>query len=92
VPRSAALRRLAPEVQQRCTLAGGDDYELCFTAPAPARAAVEAAAQKASVPVTRIGTISAMEAATARPAIVWRNAAGAPLTVTLQGFDHFHAE
>jgi thiamine-monophosphate kinase len=34
VPRSAALRRLPPEIQQRCTLAGGDDYELCFTAPA----------------------------------------------------------
>jgi thiamine-monophosphate kinase len=92
VPRSAALRRLAPDVQQRCTLAGGDDYELCFTAPAAARAAVEAAAHKASVPVTRIGTIRAMDAATDRPAIVWRNAAGAPLTVTLQGFDHFHAE
>ncbi|EDZ98925.1 thiamine monophosphate kinase, partial [Burkholderia sp. H160] len=76
----------------RCTLAGGDDYELCFTAPAAARAAVEAAAQKASVPVTRIGTISALAAATDRPAIVWRDATSAPLTVTLQGFDHFHAE
>ncbi|APA86616.1 thiamine-phosphate kinase [Paraburkholderia sprentiae WSM5005] len=92
VPRSAALRRLPHDVQQRCTLAGGDDYELCFTAPVAARAAVEAAAHKASVPVTRIGTISALAAATDRPAIAWRNATGAPLTVTLQGFDHFHAE
>ncbi|NIF81547.1 thiamine-phosphate kinase, partial [Paraburkholderia sp. Cy-641] len=92
VPRSDALRRLAPEIQRRCTLAGGDDYELCFTAPATARAAVEAAAQKAAVPVTRIGTISALDATTDRPAIAWRNAAGAPLTLTLQGFDHFHAE
>ena len=92
VPRSAALRRLAPEVQQRCTLAGGDDYELCFTAPAAAGAAVEAAAHKASVPVTRIGTINALAAATDRPAIAWHNAAGAPQTLTLQGFDHFHAE
>ncbi|MBB5444101.1 MULTISPECIES: thiamine-phosphate kinase [unclassified Paraburkholderia] len=92
VPRSAALRRLPPDVQQRCTLAGGDDYELCFTAPTAARAAVEAAAQKAAVPVTRIGTISALEATTDRPAIAWRNASGAPLTLTLQGFDHFHAE
>jgi thiamine-monophosphate kinase len=92
VPRSAALRRLPPDVQQRCTLAGGDDYELCFTAPATARAAIEAAAQKAAVPVSRIGTISALEAAADRPAIAWRNATGAPLTLTLQGFDHFHAE
>ncbi|MCC8393968.1 thiamine-phosphate kinase [Paraburkholderia sp. MMS20-SJTR3] len=92
VPRSAALRRLAPEVQRRCTLAGGDDYELCFTAPAAARAAVEAAGHEASVPVTRIGTISALDAAHDRPAIAWHDAAGAPLSLTLQGFDHFHAE
>ncbi|WGS49392.1 thiamine-phosphate kinase [Paraburkholderia sp. D15] len=93
VPRSDALRRLPPEIQRRCTLAGGDDYELCFTAPASARAAVEAAGHEAGVAVTRIGTISAPGAATpAAPAIDWRDAAGAPLTLTLQGFDHFHAD
>lgn len=92
VPRSAALRRLAPEIQRRCTLAGGDDYELCFTAPAAACAAVEAAGREAGVPVTRIGTISALQTAADRPAIGWRDAAGAPLTLTMQGFDHFHAE
>ncbi|SIT44356.1 thiamin-monophosphate kinase [Paraburkholderia ribeironis] len=92
VPRSAALRRLAPDIQRRCTLAGGDDYELCFTAPAAARAAVEAAGRAVDVPVTRIGTISALQAPHDRPAIAWRDAAGAPLTLTLQGFDHFHAD
>jgi thiamine-monophosphate kinase len=92
IPRSDALRRLSPEIQQRCTLAGGDDYELCFTAPADTRAEVEAAGLKAAVAVTRIGTISALQAAEDRPAIRWRNAAGTPLTLTLQGFDHFHAD
>ena len=92
VPRSAALRRLAPHIQQRCTLAGGDDYELCFTAPATARASVEAAGHKAGVALTRIGTISALQAADEYPAIDWRDAAGAPLSLTLQGFDHFHAD
>jgi thiamine-monophosphate kinase len=92
IPRSDALRRLAPEIQQRCTLAGGDDYELCFTAPADVRASVEAAGRKAAVAVTRIGTISALQAAEDRPAIRWRNAAGSPLNLTLQGFDHFHAD
>jgi thiamine-monophosphate kinase len=92
IPRSAALRRLAPEIQQRCTLAGGDDYELCFTAPAAARAEVEAAGGQAGVAVTRIGTISALQTAAERPAIGWRDAAGTPLTLTLQGFDHFHAD
>lgn len=92
VPRSAALRRLAPEVQQRCTLAGGDDYELCFTAAPAARAAVEAAGAKAGVPVSRVGTISALRTPDERPAIDWRSADGAPLSLTLQGFDHFHAD
>jgi thiamine-monophosphate kinase len=92
VPRSAALRRLAPPIQQRCTLAGGDDYELCFTAPATARGSVEAAGHKAAVALTRIGTISALQAADEHPAIDWRDATGAPLSLTFQGFDHFHAD
>jgi len=92
VPRSAALRRLAPEIQRRCTLAGGDDYELCFTAPIAARAKVETAGGEVGIQLTRIGTISAPETAADRPAIGWRDAAGAPLSLTLQGFDHFHAD
>lgn len=92
VPRSAALRKLPIDVQRRCTLAGGDDYELCFTAPAPARAAVEAAGRQAGISLTRIGTISALNSAAEKPAISWHDAAGTPLTLTLQGFDHFHAD
>ena len=92
VPRSDALRRLPAAVQRRCTLAGGDDYELCFTAPATARAEVEEAGQKVNLPLTRVGTISALEPAASRPAIHWHDAAGAPLILTLQGFDHFHAD
>ncbi|OMG74199.1 thiamine-phosphate kinase [Burkholderia ubonensis] len=92
VPRSAALATLPPDVQRRCTLAGGDDYELCFTAPAAARAAVEAAGAGAGVAVTRIGTIRALSTPSERPAIAWHDAAGAPLALTLHGFDHFHAD
>ncbi|WP_186258393.1 thiamine-phosphate kinase [Burkholderia gladioli] len=91
VPRSAALATLAPELQRTCTLAGGDDYELCFTAPAAAHSAVLAAAETASVPVTRIGTIRALAAGEA-PGIRWRDGQGAPLSLTLHGFDHFHDE
>ena len=38
-------------------LAGGDDYELLFTAPPSARPAIEAAALTSQTPVTRIGRI-----------------------------------
>ncbi|MDD5029598.1 MAG: thiamine-phosphate kinase [Rhodoferax sp.] len=49
-----------PEPQRRrLVLCGGDDYELLFTAPATARAAVQAAAQASQTPVTRIGQIDA---------------------------------
>ncbi|KDB10373.1 thiamine-monophosphate kinase [Burkholderia sp. lig30] len=92
VPRSTALATLPPDVQRRCALAGGDDYELCFTAPAAARAAIDAAGAAAGVAVTRIGTIRGLSAPSERPAIAWRDAAGAPLPLTLHGFDHFHAD
>lgn len=42
----------------RLILAGGDDYELVFTAPAAAEAAVREAARGAGTPVTRIGHIA----------------------------------
>ncbi len=43
----------------RMVLTGGDDYELVFTAPLAARAAVQAASERAATPVTRIGRIEA---------------------------------
>ncbi|MGF6772997.1 thiamine-monophosphate kinase [Paraburkholderia sp. GAS199] len=92
VPRSAALKRLSPDIQRRCTLAGGDDYELCFTAPVAAREKVETAGHEVDLAVTRIGTISDLQAEADRPVINWHDAAGKPLTLTLQGFDHFHAD
>lgn len=92
VPRSADLAALPLAVQRQCTLAGGDDYELCFTAAPSARAAVEAAGARAGVPVTRIGTIRDLAARDAVPRIAWRDATGAALDLTLHGFDHFHAD
>ncbi|MFX1763058.1 thiamine-phosphate kinase [Paraburkholderia sp. A1RI-2L] len=94
LPLSAALTRLPRALQLQCALAGGDDYELCFTAAQAQREAVEAAAQQASERVTRIGTITSSETVGSplAPAITWRDASGAPLNLTLQGFDHFHAD
>ncbi|CAB3784937.1 Thiamine-monophosphate kinase [Paraburkholderia caffeinitolerans] len=94
LPLSAALARLPRAQQLQCALAGGDDYELCFTAAQAQRGAVEAAAQQAGERVTRIGTITSSDTARSpvAPAITWRDASGAPLNLTLQGFDHFHAD
>ncbi len=74
--RETALRRAY-------TAAGGDDYELCFTAPASARAAVLAAAGSVATPVTRVGRIEA------QPGLRLVDAAGQPLDLRLASFDHF---
>ena len=55
----AAGDAVGPELRRAYTLAGGDDYELAFTAPPAAREAVRAAAAQADTRVTRIGQIEA---------------------------------
>ncbi len=59
VPRSAVLRAQTLAWQRECTLAGGDDYELLFTAAAQHAEPVQQAARRAGVAVTRIGRIEA---------------------------------
>ncbi|WP_311222927.1 MULTISPECIES: thiamine-phosphate kinase [unclassified Acidovorax] len=56
---SSARGQFDLEILRQCTLAGGDDYELAFTAPPARQAAVLAAAHQAGTPVTRIGRIEA---------------------------------
>ncbi len=81
----AAHAYLHEAVARDCVLAGGDDYELCFTAPAERRAAVLAAAAHADTPVTRIGRI------VADPGLVVVDADGRPLPLARTGHDHFAA-
>ncbi len=64
-------------------LNGGDDYELCFTAPTTKREAVHQAATKANTVVTRIGQI------TAAREINILNAAGEALAISSNSYDHF---
>jgi thiamine-monophosphate kinase len=60
LPRSVALRKQPLDVQRRCAIEGGDDYELCFTAPAARRDELHALATRIGVPLARIGTINAL--------------------------------
>jgi thiamine-monophosphate kinase len=78
-----ALRGLAPEHQRDCLLAGGDDYELLFTAEAAAHDAVLAAGRMAGVAVTRIGRLSLEQG------LHVRDAQGQAIHATVRGFDHF---
>lgn len=83
LPRSAALERLPVEHQQQFALAGGDDYELLFTAAPTARAEVERAAGAAATTVARIGRIVGGEE------LVVVDAQDRPLPLRWQAFDHF---
>jgi len=64
-------------------LSGGDDYELAFTAPPSARAAVQAAAKRCATPVTRIGRIQAA------PGLRLVDAQGRETASDFRSFDHF---
>lgn len=48
----------AAGIERDCQLAGGDDYELAFTVPAPRRAEVEALSARLGLVLTRIGTVT----------------------------------
>ena len=54
-----AIGQFIPQKQLEYILAGGDDYELAFTAPTAQRSAVHAAAMTSNTRVTRIGQITA---------------------------------
>jgi thiamine-monophosphate kinase len=86
LPAGPALAQQSLALRRRFTLAGGDDYALCFTAPAAQRAGVLAAAGAAGTPVTRVGTIDAA------PGLRLVDAAGKALQMDVQGWDHFSGE
>lgn len=83
LPRSAVLAAQSEALRREMGLAGGDDYELVFTAPPALRQAVLDAAEAAATPVTRIGRIEA------EPGLRLLDAQGQVLSLALGGFDHF---
>ena len=83
LPRSAILAAQPGALQQECLLAGGDDYELLFTAPPTQRDAVRAAGAAAGVAVTRCGRIEAGSGLT----VIDRQ--GRALPTAWRSFDHF---
>ncbi len=74
------------ELARDCLLAGGDDYELVFTAPASRHAEIEALAAALPLALTCIGSIEAGAAGELR---LLEN--GRPLEQRRRGFDHFGA-
>ncbi|MDD4913156.1 MAG: thiamine-phosphate kinase [Sideroxydans sp.] len=71
------------DVAQQCALAGGDDYELCFTAPESQQEVLMALAEQLKFPLTRIGHI------TEALGCVVRDGEGKAIKIEKGGYDHF---
>ncbi len=83
LPVGPALARQAEGHRRAYALAGGDDYELCFTAPVAAREQVLAAGRASNTPVTRVGCIEA------RGGLRLQDGQGKTLSLAIRSFDHF---
>ncbi|KGM55169.1 thiamine-monophosphate kinase [Lysobacter arseniciresistens ZS79] len=84
LPCSAALRDAFDEGERRSLQAGGgDDYELCFTAPADRRERIEALGAATGVALARVGRV--VDGA----GVVARDRSGAPWTPGRAGYAHF---
>ena len=84
LPASAALREAFGEADRIALQAsGGDDYELCFTAPADAGADIGAVSAQLGLRITRIGRIVAGEGV--HPV----DAKSQPWSSPRRGYDHF---
>ncbi len=83
MPVNLSLPEDNPEQVRQSVLAGGDVYELCFTAPRTARLAIEALADRLSVTLTRIGQIHAGQG------LRVLDARQQEISAPAEGFDHF---
>lgn len=83
LPCSPQLRACtSPSLVQRCMLAGGDDYELCFTASPGQRARIEEISAQLALPLTRIGKITGGQGCTVFDG-------GHAMQIKELGYEHF---
>jgi thiamine-monophosphate kinase len=85
IPLSQAARAVLPKIQSpyETVLAGGDDYELLFTAPPEAAKALSALARKLDIRIGRIGSIVKGNR------IKVMNEQGKMLILKRRGYSHF---
>ena len=85
VPRSSVLSEQPLDIQHLCTLSGGDDYELVFTAPSHAAAKLQTLASELNLPLTRIGRVEA------EPGLRLVDEQGRGISNRFPSFDHFRS-
>lgn len=84
IPTSTYIKKhLKTSAFQHYVLAGGDDYELCFTAPQRCSADILAVAKNVNAPVVKIGKITTDKGVTVLDA-------GNPIQLGQTGYNHFN--
>ena len=92
IPKSATLRKQTLAIQNQYAANGGDDYELCFTAPSGKRDVITKISADLNLPLTQIGSIKSMQHSA--PEIHIIDTDGNELNsqqaaLLLKSFDHF---
>ncbi len=86
IPLSAiAARHIGSEPGRNAIIAGGDDYELCFTAHPNSRESIQDLTKMLGVPLARIGQVKRGKG------VSLLGAEGRPVKIDGRGFDHFSA-
>lgn len=83
IPKHPALEAKLDAGFEAMVLSGGDDYELCFTAPQNNRSTIAAMRAELNLPITRIGNIRAENGLTIY------DAQNLPMFLQKTGYDHF---
>ena len=92
LPKSMTLQKQDVTIQNQFAACGGDDYEICFTAPSSLRNKIQAISKSLNLPLTLIGkTLTKKEGSVklhliSASGVAMSNAEAAPF---LNSFDHF---
>jgi thiamine-monophosphate kinase len=92
IPKSATMHKQTPAIQNQYAASGGDDYELCFTAPSSQRDVIAKISADLNLPLSQIGSIKSMQSSAPEIRILGND--GKELDaqeagLLLRSFDHF---
>lgn len=88
IPRSQTFTHHVPQGQvHEMALAGGDDYELCFTAPADRHEQIKLLSVKLDVPLTCVGKI--LPQSGKEPLVTTMGENHQPILLPRKGYNHF---
>ncbi len=92
IPKSATLHKQSEDIQNQFSACGGDDYEICFTAPIEKRNNIDGISQAIHLPLTRIGSITEKVGAIEKLSLLNKNGDlldDIKTAALLKSFDHF---